>query len=631
MNSNTINIIEQFEKIDVPILINRPADNIIVANSKLKKLFLNSDVLDNNFWSSNKFYDSNNNTLSFQELPFIKSANEKKSIPYFRLKYITPNSEEKYFIINTLYITENDKNAYIISLFTDISKEIQVEQILKESIGSIQAVLYSTNADGSEYYFITDAVRQLFGFTPEEIYQNKFLILRTIAKEHFKYFKDFIERLRIGEVALVEYKMKDRFGKEHWVKHSGVPIIRNGKIIRIVGIILDITEEKIMRLRLENSEEKFRMLIDTADDLIFILNGFGYFDLVNKNGANALGYKPEEMIGKHFLEFIDKDYEPKIAEAFSKILSTQDKIVFEAVFLDRYDKGITFEIHAKPMIIDGEVTGMIGIGRNITNRKLDEQKIRELNSKLIEANRIISIERERARQRINLLEELSKLKSEFISNISHELRTPLASVVGFAETIASDTDLPKETIKEFSEIILSEGKRLAKLINDVLDFSKLESGEEELKKEELEILKLMDETVSEFESQIKQKELYLSKDYPSEGIKIYADKKRLKQAISNLISNAIKYTPSGGRITLIVQDYEREIEIAVSDTGIGIPEKEIPKLFQKFNKIYRPGAPVAGAGFGLATVKQIVDLHKGVIRVKSEENKGTTFIIRLPK
>ncbi len=630
INSST-NIIELIEEIDAPVLINYPKAKQIVSNSKLKNLFDNPENFGINFWNKEKFYDISNNLLSLQELPFIKAAIEEKSIPIFRLKYIDKNSSEKFFIVNSLFIPEKNSESYVISLFTDATKEIGIEQLLKESIGSIQAVLYSTSADGSEYYFITEAVRQLFGFTPEEIYENKFLILRTIAKEHFGAFKKFIEKLRTGESSIIEYKMKDRFGKEHWVKHSGIPILRGGNVIRIVGIILDITEEKITRLKLENSEEKFRMLIDTADDLIFILNGFGYFNMVNKNGANTLGYKPEEMIGKHFLDFIDKEDEQKIAEAFSRILTTQEKVVFEVAFVDRFDKSITFEIHSKPMIVDGEVSGMIGIGRNITNRKIDEQKIRDLNAKLIEANRIISIERERARQKISLLEELSKLKSEFISNISHELRTPLASVVGFAETIATDEDLPRETIKEFSEIILSEGRRLAKIINDVLDFSKLETGEEELKKEEFEIKKLMDETAAEFSEDIKKKEIVLSKEYPEKEVKIYADKKRIKQALSNLISNAIKYTPNGGRISLMISDYGKEAEITISDTGIGIPEKEIPKLFQKFSKIYRPNAPVSGAGMGLVIVKQIVDMHKGIIRVKSEENKGTTFIIRLPK
>jgi two-component system phosphate regulon sensor histidine kinase PhoR len=211
------------------------------------------------------------------------------------------------------------------------------------------------------------------------------------------------------------------------------------------------------------------------------------------------------------------------------------------------------------------------------------------------------------------------------------LRTPLASIVGFAETISSDPDLPHETVKEFSEIILSEGRRLAKLINDVLDFSKLESGEEEIKFEDLDIIKILNQTASEFEQQLEQKQLHLSKEYPADEIIIKADEKRIGQVFYNLISNAIKFTSNGGRISLLVNDYDNEVEIAVSDTGIGIPEKDIPKLFQRFSKIYRPGAPVTGAGFGLATVKQIVNLHKGYIKVKSEENRGSTFIIRLSK
>ncbi|MEW6509161.1 MAG: PAS domain-containing sensor histidine kinase [Bacteroidota bacterium] len=508
---------------------------------------------------------------------------------------------------------------------------LTIERFYQEALATIPTVIFSTNADGTEYNFITDSVRNLFGYSPQEIYDNKLLILRSIDGGHFHKFRGFAEKLRSGEVSTVEYRMKDRFGKDHWVRHSGIPIIRDNKVLRVVGMINEISEEKITQLKLQSSEEKFRMLIDTADDLIFILNGFGYFNLVNKNGASALGYVPEEMIGKHFLEFVDKEDEPKIAEAFARILSSSEVATFEMVFLDRFDKGVTFEVHAKPMISDGEVSGMISIGRNISNRKIDEQNIRDLNAKLVEANRIISIERERARHKINVLEELNKLKSEFISNISHELRTPLASIVGFAETILSDPDLPKETRKEFNEIILSEGKRLAKLINDVLDFSKLESGEEELKKESVNLNSALYEVLDLFAKQIEEKELHLSKELPENEITIMADRVRILQVFFNLISNSVKFTNRGGRIYIILVDHGKEIEFTITDTGIGIPAKDIPKLFQKFSKIQRPGAPLMGAGFGLVTVKQIVELHKGVIRVKSEENKGSTFIVRLPK
>ena len=112
---------------------------------------------------------------------------------------------------------------------------------------------------------------------------------------------------------------------------------------------------------------------------------------------------------------------------------------------------------------------------------------------------------------------------------------------------------------------------------------------------------------------------------------IYADEERIKKVISYILSNALKFTKENGRITIVVQEFLKEVEIVISDTGIGIPEQNIPLLFDKFSKVKRTGFNLTGAGFGLVTVKQIIDLHKGLIRVKSEVNKGTSFIIRLPK
>ncbi len=564
---------------------------------------------------------------------------KKNNLRYYLLlfsKNKLPGAQTLHKKISPVIKNLENNNLAVKGITADIPQKnftvnSEIGQILLETINTINTVLYSTNAEGSEYNYITEAARTIFGFSPDEIYKDKIHVLRTIMPEHFRAFKDFIKKLRSGEDGVIEYRMKDRFGKEHWVRHSGIPIIKNNKIVRIVGVIQDITEEKKTQIRLQHSEERFRLLIDTADDLIFVLDGFGYFNMVNKNGATALGYAPEEMIGKHFLEFSGKEDEPKIAEAFSKILSSQGVTTFEVNFSDRFDKKVTFEIRSNPMISEGQVSGMLGIGRNISGRKLDEHKIRDLNSKLIEANRIISIERERARHKITVLEELNKLKSEFISNVSHELRTPLASIVGFAETILSDSDLPPETVHEFSQIILSEGKRLAKLINDLLDFSKLESGEDALNKESLNVLQLLDEVAKAFENQLNEKNLVLSKDYPTKEIIINADKEKLAKVFGSLLSNATKFTNKGGRISVLVQDFGKEVEIAITDTGIGIPEKDLTNLFQKFSKVQRVTTQIGGTGFGLVTVKQIVDLHKGFIKVRSEVNKGTTFIIRLPK
>ena len=616
---------------NAPILITNSKCSFIKASKSLAEMLgTTQSKVTYGFFKEAKFSDNNNKKLSFEELPFIQAAQNQIRITNVELKFSPETGHNKWFQVNT-FIAKSGKEFFAHSFFVEVTNEKEIQNIYNETVSSISSVLYSTSPDGTKYNFVSEAVRTVFGYSPEEVYKNKTKILRSIAPAYFESFKNFIGELRLGKEASTEYKIRDRFGKEHWVRHSGSPIFKNNEVSRIVGIIQEITEEKTTQLRLENSEERFRMLIDTADDLIFVLNGFGYFSMVNKSGATALGYTPEEMIGRHFLEFVDKEDEPKVAEAFTKILESSGITVFEAHFLDRFDKSVLFEIHARPVITDGVVSGMLSIGRNITRRKNDELKIKELNAKLIEANRIISIERERARHKITVLEELNKLKSEFISNVSHELRTPLASIVGFAETIYFDLDISKDTLKEFSNIILTEGRRLAKLINDLLDFSKLESGEEELHREQVDITDVLEKVLLSFELSFNDKNLILSKEYSGNELLINADRERLKKVFSNIISNAIKFTNAGGRISVFIQDFGKEIEVAISDTGVGIPERDLPNLFQKFGKVTRPGAQLTGAGFGLVSAKQIIDLHKGFIKVRSEENKGTTFIIRLPK
>ena len=274
---------------------------------------------------------------------------------------------------------------------------------------------------------------------------------------------------------------------------------------------------------------------------------------------------------------------------------------------------------------------MLAIGRDITNRKKYEVKIKELHTKLEQANRLVSIERDRAKQQITILEEINRLKNEFVSNVSHELRTPLASIVGFAETLSSDEDLPRELINEFSNIILTEGKRLAKFIEDILDFSELESGVSDLKKDDFDLIKILNELLSTLKSQITEKKIILTTEIPEAEIIIFADEEKLIKAFSVIIENAVNVTNSGGRIKIIVQDFLKEVEVIISDTSAGIAEKDLESLFDSYHPGSLSDTGISTVGMGLSLVKQIFDHHKGLVQVKSEINQGTTFIIRLPK
>jgi len=623
-------LLNNLVKVDVSLIITGSNGNLFFANDLAKSTFsIETEEERDKFKNNIVFYSENDKKLTFEDLPFMIALKEKRAIFDYKLKFLRDDNSVVWFNVSSLYI--HDEEEKVITIFRDITDSKQLETWFTETAQNIGSVLYSTDAQGINYNFVSDAAHRIFGYSSKDIISHRVQLIRKIFPEYIPEFKKFIKELRNGKNAVVEYKMKHKSGDDIFVRHTGFPVKVNGEIVRIVGAITNVTDEIEYRNRLEKSEERFRLLVETAEDFIFTLNSNGYFITINTRGARTLGYSSDEMIGKHFLEFVDEDNKADIAVVFQQILSQTELTSFEVRFLDKFQKILTFEINARNLKTNGEISGLIGIGRDISDRIKNEKKLKDLNAKLIEANRMISIEQDRAKQQITVLEELNRLKNEFISNVSHELRTPLASIVGFAETIVSDEDLPQEMVKEFSDIILSEGKRLARLINDILDFSNLETSKDALEKSEFDIILVLNELAAKWKIIAEEEGLTFSAEIPEAQVIMNADKDRISNAIINLLSNAIKFTNKGGRITLMARDFLKEVEIIVSDTGIGIPKEEIPNLFQKFSKVGRTGTQVPGAGFGLALTKQIVDLHDGLVKVSSELDKGSTFIIKLPK
>ncbi len=378
-------------------------------------------------------------------------------------------------------------------------------------------------------------------------------------------------------------------------------------------------------------EDNFKGLLEVATDLVFILDKSGNIVLVNEAGILTLEYTLDEIKGKHFLEFVNVDFNNSASEAFEEAIKTKNVTRFETILVSKYDRQLAYEISIRLISKNGKVSGMLGTGKNIGKLKHFEKEIRKLKPKIVEANRLIKLERARTKKHESLVEELNRLKSEFISNISHEFRTPLASIIGFSETIESDPDLPPEMKKEFNNIILNEGKRLAKLIKSVLDISKIEGGKISLNRSTVNVVDLLLNVIEMNKEFAGQKNIDLNFEHPSDEVTLEADKDKLSGVFEALISNAIKFTNEYGRVKIITNNLYREVEIIVSDTGIGIPEKDLPYIFQKFYRVSRPGSEIPGTGVGLVFVKQMVDLHKGLITVQSEAGSGTSFILKLPK
>ena len=258
---------------------------------------------------------------------------------------------------------------------------------------------------------------------------------------------------------------------------------------------------------------------------------------------------------------------------------------------------------------------MMGTFIDITERKRAEQLIIEENRKL---------------------KELGKMKRDIITRISHELKTPLTSIHGASYYLLNFyREKMSKDILDYTEIIHRGSIRLKSLVDDLIDTSRIEAGKLVLKKEEVNVVQMIEECMKDMSYIASFRNIVMRTNMP-ENVSIRVDKIRLNQVISNILSNAIKNTPAYGEISLELKENIDTIDIQIKDQGVGITKDEAQLLFKKFGKIERYGkgmdVDIEGSGLGLFIAKEIVDLHNGDIFFESEgRNMGATFTIRLPK
>lgn len=269
------------------------------------------------------------------------------------------------------------------------------------------------------------------------------------------------------------------------------------------------------------------------------------------------------------------------------------------------------------------------IASGVENAKLYEelwQSHHELEQRVTQRTKELALANEK-------LKKIDRLKSEFVSAVSHELRTPLTSIKGYAAILmAGKLGTVPAPVKERLEKINKHSDSLTKLINDLLDISRIESGKVEMKGELLSLKDTLDEVVDIMAPQMKEKKIQFTIDMPEKISACRADKTQLERVLTNLLSNAIKFTPEKGKISIKVKENKDLLQIDVHDSGIGIAEEDLINIFEEFYRIDNPiNQKIKGTGLGLSLVKRIVEAHKGRIWANSKPGEGGTFSFTLPK
>ena len=382
----------------------------------------------------------------------------------------------------------------------------------------------------------------------------------------------------------------------------------------VILVARDITEFKRADLALRASEARYRALFDGSEDMVMLheldaSGAVGRFVEVNEATVRTLGYTRDELRQMGPDDIRHPDSRPRRAEIEAQ-LGAGDHAVFDALHVTREGQMIPVEISASRVELAGRPM-MLVIGRDVTERKRAAAELQQAKE---------------------AAEQASRAKSDFLANMSHELRTPLTAVIGFSEILADQTFGPVNARQaRYVSNILQAGRHLLSLINDVLDLSKVEAGRMKLECGPLSLVGVVDAVLELTRGRAHRHQLEVRREIPPD-LTVFADERSLKQILFNLLSNAAKFTPDGGRIVVSARRVEGAVRIEVSDTGIGVCAADQARIFEQFEQVDSSlGRRQQGTGLGLALCRRLVELHGGRIGVTSEgDNQGSVFHFTLP-
>jgi PAS domain S-box-containing protein len=436
----------------------------------------------------------------------------------------------------------------------------------------------------------------------------------------------------------LEHLHYDKDGNLRSVEMHVYPILdNNGNVVQVIEYCFDITERRQAEKALRDSEQRFRNLIESTSDWIWEVNTDGIYTYVSPKVKDLLGYEPEELIGKTPFDLMPPDEAKRTSEEFRAIVESKKPFErLENTNLHKDGRLVVIETNGVPFFdTDGQFCGYRGIDRDITNRKQVEEELKKYRGHLEELvkQRTSELEEKTVElEQANIrLQEVDRLKSVFLASMSHELRTPLNSIIGFTGIILQGMsgEVNEEQAKQLT-MVKNSASHLLSLINDVLDISKIEAGRVELSLEEFSPNNVVREVVETLSPTANQKSLDLLTEVP-EGITLFSDRKRVKQVLMNLGSNAVKYTDQGSVKIAARVPRDDNLEVRVIDTGIGIRKEDIDKLFQPFQQIDESLTKKhVGTGLGLHLSKKLAGLLGGDISAKSESGRGSEFTFTMP-
>jgi PAS domain S-box-containing protein len=400
---------------------------------------------------------------------------------------------------------------------------------------------------------------------------------------------------------------------------------------RVVGRVWSFRDVS-QRQESDLTARRLAAIVDNSDDAIVGKDLNSIITSWNKGAERIFGYSAEEMIGTSILRLIPSELQSEEEDILARLRRGERYDHFETIRLSKDGRRLHVSLTISPIKdANGNVIGASKIARDITERKLAEEALRKAQkvAEVANAERARLLESERAAR--SEAEKANRMKDEFLATLSHELRTPLNAVLGWAYTLRAGYPRPKE-LAEGLETIERNARAQAQLVDDLLDMSRIISGRVRLDVQRLDLSTIIATSVETVGPSASARGVSLHLIIDPLNAPVSGDPNRLQQVFWNLLNNAIKFTPRAGRVQVLLERVDSQLEVSITDTGEGISPEFLPYIFDRFKQAdasttrrYR------GLGLGLAIVKQLVELHGGTVRAKSAGvGKGATFIVSLP-
>jgi PAS domain S-box-containing protein len=587
----------------------------------------------------------------------IQAANlvrEKYDIPYI---YITASTD-----VETLnrakatypygYITKPYQDIEVFTAIETALYKVEAERELKANHEWLAAILRGVNDSiitvdlSGNVTYMNQAAERMTGFSDKSWEGKKQEDVLNIIHEGRRMSLSIVDRGSGEQVVNTCFDCicLDRDGVRIHVEMTNT-IINNaqGNPSGIVTVLRDVSDRIQYEANLEKAAMEWRETFDAIGDGVAMIDSDGIVLRCNKSLKNMTGSLFSEVIGRKINSIFKCTDQGcvNLGSAFSQSVSGRKRE--ESMFgVDaQWIKAVV-----DPLVIGGSVQGAICILSDVTEKvaiekelehhrnhleELVDSRTAELNdaNKLLKAEVVMrAIAEKELIQAEAVAEAASRAKSEFLANMSHELRTPLNSIIGFAKLLRMGVEASEQD--RCLGNIINSGEHLLRLINDILDFAKINAGKISLLKERVSLRQELESSVEIMQVQADRKGIPLS-FLPCEDVIVHADRKRVQQILLNLLSNAVKFTPQDGSISITLGHDADFAIVHVIDSGIGIQAEHLEFVFEKFTQIESGlSRETQGSGLGLPITKSLVEAHGGSIRVESEQGKGSSFIFTLP-